>query len=130
MKQKVALILMLVVMLCVLCGCEENPQRATCTISATSGFTTVKCAYECAADTSSTWYATNYPIVVPFDAPGSLSYKFTCPACDCSIEGKLTPADSVFLRCDCEENPQAIVVSATFSENYTPVETPKYEKEP
>ena len=130
MKRKVALVLMLIAMLCVLCGCEENPQRATCTISSTSGFTAVKCAYECTADMSSTWYAANNPIIVPFDEHGSLTYKFACPACGCSINGKLTPADSIFLRCNCEENPQAIVVSATFSETYTPAETPKYEREP
>ena len=130
MKRKVALVLMIIAMLCVLCGCEENPQRATCIISSTSGFIAVKCAYECTADMSSTWYATNKPIIVPFDEPGSLSYKLVCPACDCFINGKLTPADSIFLRCNCEENPQAIVVSATFSENYTPAETPKYEREP
>ncbi len=130
MKRKVALALVLVLMLCILCGCESNPNRATCTISGTNGFTAVKCAFECKSDVSSTWYAANNPVIVTFDEPGSLSYKFKCPACDCSIEGTLEPADSIFLRCDCEENPQALVVSAMFSVEYDPSKYPKYEREP
>ena len=124
MKRKVALALLLVTVLCVLCGCEENPQRATCTLSATNGFTGVYCAYECTSDQSSTYRATLSPINVFFDEPGTLNYKFECPACDCLIEGKLTPAESVFLRCDCEE------MQVQCSENYVPAETPTYEREP
>jgi hypothetical protein len=131
MKRKVALSLVLVMILCILCGCEENPNRATCTISATNGLTGVYCAFECISDQSSTYRATLSPIIVPFDEPGTLDYKFECPACDCLLEGTLTAADSVFLRCDCEEmQVQALVVSARFSENYDPSKNPAYERAP
>ncbi len=131
MKRKVTLALLLVMILCLLSGCEENPQRATCTISGTNGFTGVYCAFECKSDQSSTYRATLSPIIVYFDEPGTLDYKFECPACDCLSEGTLTPAESIFLRCDCEKmQVQALVVSARFSENYDPGENPKYEKAP
>ena len=131
MKRKVALSIVLILMLCILCGCEENPQRATCTLSATNGFTGVYCAFECLSDQSSTYRATLSPINVFFDEPGTLNYKFACPACECTIEGTLTPAESIFLRCDCEEmQVQALVVSARFSENYDPTLKPQYEREP
>lgn len=130
MKRYISLAMALLLVTLTLCGCEENPLRATCTLSATNGFTGVYCAFECNSDQSSTYRATLSPINVAFDEPGSLSYKFECPACEHSVEGKLTPAESVFLRCDCESNPQALVVSARFSENYTPDQTPKYEREP
>ena len=130
MKRYISLVLAVLLVAFTLCGCEENPLRATCTLSGTNGFTGVYCAFECKSDQSSTYRATFSPINVAFDEPGSLSYKFECPACEHSTEGKLTPAESVFLRCDCEENPQALVVSARFSENYTPDQTPKYEREP
>ena len=130
MKRYISLILALLLLILVLCACQSNPNRATCTISATNGFTGVYCAYECYGDSSSTWLATANPIIVEFNEPGTLNYEFTCPACECSIEGTTEPADSIFLRCDCEENPQAIVVSAKFSVEYKPVQHPKYEREP
>lgn len=137
MKRIISLGIALVLSILLFCGCEENPQRATCTISASNGFTTVKCAFECTGHYSSTWHATNAPVFVTFDQPGSLCYKFACPACGCLLEDSLNTGNSVFLRCDCDENPQAIVISAVFSESTTnpstPVteslETPKYELE-
>lgn len=130
MKRYISLVLALLLVVFTLCGCETNPNRATCTVSATNGFTGVYCAFENHSDGSSTRYAVNHPLTIEFNEPGIVTYTFTCPACECLIEGNIVTPDSYFFRCDCEDAPQAFVIRATFSADYVPETQPKYEKEP
>ncbi len=130
MKRYISIFLVCILITIIFCGCAQaNPERATCTVTAANGFAGIYCAFQNRSNASATYLAIEKPLRIEIDEPGTVSYKFVCPACKCNLEGTLPSPGACFLRCDCETGAQAFAICVTPSKDFVQPTLPQYEAE-